>query len=151
MYKKQTKSEDETLNFGASIGENVFAGMLILLFGDLGSGKTHFTKGVARGMHIHDTVSSPTYTILFEHTGNIPLYHFDLYRITDEDDFFEIGGYEYLAKKGVSIIEWAERLDWEEYDRLEVHIEIVDDNTREIRMAPYGQRYEEWLKNYEQR
>ena len=112
MYKKQTKNEEETLSFGASIGENVFAGMLILLFGDLGSGKTHFTKGVAQGMEIHDTVSSPTYTILFEHAGDIPLYHFDIYRITDEDDFFEIGGFEYLAKKGVCIIECAERLGW---------------------------------------
>ena len=149
MYKKQTNNEDETMIFGASIGKNAFAGMLILLFGDLGSGKTHFTKGVAQGMAIHETVSSPTYTILFEHKGEIPLYHFDLYRITDEDDFFEIGGYEYLAKQGVCILEWAERLNWEEYDRLEVHINIVDDNTREISIIPYGQRYEEWLKNYE--
>ena len=147
MYIKQTKSEQKTIDFGACIGKKAFAGMLILLYGDLGSGKTHFTKGIARGMNIADTVSSPTYTILFEHSGEIPLYHFDLYRITDEDDFFEIGGYEYLAKHGVSIIEWAERLDWDDYDRLEVRINIVDDDSREIIITPYGQKYEEWLEN----
>jgi len=149
MYIKQTKSEQETLNFGASIGGKAFAGMLILLYGDLGSGKTHFTKGVAKGMDIKDNVSSPTYTILFEHNGEIPLYHFDLYRITDEDDFFEIGGYEYLAKDGVCILEWAERIDWDEYNRLEVHINIIDDTIREMKLVPYGQEYEEWLENYE--
>lgn len=147
MYVKQTKSEQQTINFGTSIGKKAFAGMLILLYGDLGSGKTHFTKGIAKGMNIKDTVSSPTYTILFEHSGDIPLYHFDLYRITDEDDFFEIGGYEYLNKNGVCILEWAERLDWSEYDRMEVHINILDENEREIKLIPYGQQYEDWVNS----
>lgn len=146
MYTKQTKSVEQTINLGISMGKKAFAGMLVLLYGDLGSGKTHFTKGIAKGMNIKDTVSSPTYTILFEHNGEIPLYHFDLYRITDEDDFYEIGGYEYLDKQGVSILEWAERLDWDEYDRLEVYIDIIDDNSREIKLIPYGHKYEEWVK-----
>ena len=145
MYIKQTTSEEETINFGFSIGGRVFPGMLILLYGDLGSGKTHFTKGIARGMGIKDTVSSPTYTILFEHNGDIPLYHFDLYRITDEDDFFEVGGYEYLNRNGACIFEWAERLEWNDYDRLEVHINIIDDNTRQIKIYPHGDEYESWL------
>lgn len=149
MYIKQTKSEEQTIEFGSGIGKKAFAGMLILLYGDLGTGKTHFTKGVAKGMGIKDTVCSPTYTILFEHSGNIPLYHFDLYRIVDEDDFYEIGGYEYLQKQGVCILEWAERLNWDEYDRLEVHISTIDENTREIKLIPYGQKYEEWLSDYE--
>lgn len=147
MYTRQTKSEEETIRFGTSMGLKAFAGMLILLYGDMGSGKTHFAKGVAKGMNIADNISSPTYTILFEHNGEIPLYHFDLYRITDEDDFFEIGGYEYLDKKGVCILEWARRLDWDDYNRLEVHINIVDDNTREIKLMPYGQKYEDWVES----
>lgn len=147
MYSKQTKSEEETIDLGTSIGGKAFAGMLILLFGDLSSGKTHFTKGVAKGLGIKDMVSSPTYTILFEHQGDIPLYHFDLYRITSEEDFFEIAGYEYLAKDGVCVLEWAQRLDWDEYDRLEIHIDIIDDNTREIKFVPYGDKYKSWVEN----
>ena len=147
MFIEQTKNEQQTIDFGTSIGKNAFAGMLILLYGDLGSGKTHLTKGIAKGMNIKDTVSSPTYTILFEHNGEIPLYHFDLYRITDEDDFFEIGGYEYLNKQGVCILEWAERLDWDDYNRLEVHINILSDEEREIKLIPYGQQYENWVDN----
>lgn len=147
MYIEQTKNEQQTIDLGTSIGRKTFAGMLILLYGDLGSGKTHFTKGIAEGMKIKDTVSSPTYTILFEHCGDISLYHFDLYRIADEDDFFEIGGYEYLNKKGVCILEWAERLDWNEYDRLEVHINILDENEREIKLIPYGHQYEDWVNS----
>ncbi len=145
MYKKLTKSEYETIEFGTAIGKKAFSGMLILLYGDLGSGKTQLAKGIAEGLEVKDTVSSPTYTILFEHQGILPMYHFDLYRITDEDDFFEIGGYEYLAKGGVCVIEWAERLMWEEHDRLEVHINIVDDNKREITLSAYGKRYQDWL------
>lgn len=147
MFIEQTKNEQQTIDFGTSIGKKAFAGMLILLYGDLGSGKTHLAKGIAKGMNIKDTVSSPTYTILFEHNGEIPLYHFDLYRITDEDDFFEIGGYEYLNKQGVCILEWAERLDWDDYDRLEVHIKILSDEEREIKLIPYGQQYENWVDN----
>ena len=145
MLIRQTKSEEETIDFGTSIGKKAFAGMLILLYGDLGSGKTYLTKGIAKGLNITDMVSSPTYTILFEHSGDLPMFHFDLYRITDEDDFFEIGGYEYLSKKGVCILEWAERLDWDDYNRLEVHINIVDDEIREIKLTAYGQQYIDWL------
>ena len=147
MYTKHTKDEQQTIDFGTSIGKKAFAGMLILLYGDLGSGKTYFTKGIARGMNIKDIVSSPTYTILFEHSGDIPLYHFDLYRISDEDDFFEIGGYEYLNKQGVCILEWAQRLDWNEYNRLEVRINILGEDQREIQLIPHGEEYENWVEN----
>ncbi len=145
MHSWQTKSEQETISFGTSIGKKAFAGMLILLYGDLGSGKTQLTKGIAQGMDIKDTISSPTYTILFEHPGELPLYHFDLYRISDDDDFFEIGGYEYLAKSGVCVIEWPERIIWEEHDRLEVHINIVDDNIRNMELKAFGKKYSDWL------
>jgi len=141
-----TQSEEQTILLGKKIGKNAFEGMIVLLYGDLGSGKTHLTKGIAEGLQVSGTVSSPTYTILFEHSGRLPLYHFDLYRITGEDDFFEIGGYEYIQSRGVCVLEWADRLDWSEYDRLEIAIEILDDNSRAVKLIPFGERYEEWLK-----
>jgi len=141
-----TQSEEQTILLGEKIGKNAFEGMIILLYGDLGSGKTHLTKGIAEGLQVSGTVSSPTYTILFEHSGRLPLYHFDLYRITGEDDFFEIGGYEYIQSRGVCVLEWADRLSWSEYDRLEITIEIIDDNSREVKLIPFGEGYEEWLK-----
>ncbi|MBN2878846.1 MAG: tRNA (adenosine(37)-N6)-threonylcarbamoyltransferase complex ATPase subunit type 1 TsaE [Clostridia bacterium] len=141
-----TQSEKQTILLGEKIGRNAFAGMIVLLYGDLGSGKTHLTKGIAKGLEVGGTVSSPTYTILFEHSGRLPLNHFDLYRITGEDDFFEIGGYEYIQSSGVCVLEWADRLDWSKYDRLEISIEILDDNSREIKLVPFGERYKDWLE-----
>lgn len=121
--------------------------MIILLDGDLGAGKTQLAKGIAKGLNIKDIVASPTYTILCIYSGDKDLHHFDLYRISDEDDFFEIGGYEYLVGKGVSVIEWAQRIKWDEFNRLEVSINIIDNNTRKIKMIPYGDKYENWLDN----
>jgi ATPase, YjeE family len=83
-------------------------GYIICLLGDLGVGKTEFTKGFARGVGVKDYVTSPTFTIVNEYEGRIPVYHFDVYRINDVDEMYEIGYEEYFYGQGVSIIEWAD-------------------------------------------
>lgn len=126
-----TQSEEDTLRLGKEIGERLRPGSVICLVGDLGSGKTCFTKGIASGLGIEDVISSPTFTIMNEYEGKVPLYHFDVYRI-DEDEFLDIGLDEYLYGDGVTVIEWADRLDGAIRDALWVSITAKGENTREF-------------------
>ena len=104
-------SAEETFHYGQLLGEKVPAGSVICLNGDLGVGKTVFVKGVAKGLGIQDPVSSPTFTIVQEYwEGRIPLFHFDVYRIDDPDEMYEIGYEEYFYGDGVCLIEWADRI-----------------------------------------
>lgn len=105
-----TKSAEETFALGERLGREAKPGEIICLDGDLGVGKTVFTQGFAKGLGISDYVNSPTFTIVQEYYGRIPLYHFDMYRIGDESELFEIGYEEYFYGQGVSIIEWPERV-----------------------------------------
>lgn len=107
----ESSSPEETYRFGSAIAENISPGAVITLGGDLGAGKTVFTKGFAHGLGISELVTSPTFTILQEYRGGrIPLYHFDAYRIEDPDEMAEIGFDEYINGEGVCIIEWAEMI-----------------------------------------
>ncbi len=102
-----TANEEETKNLAKNLSEKLTGGEVILLNGELGAGKTTFTKGLAAGLGSTKTVVSPTFTIMHEYTdGRLPVYHFDMYRITDEDELYELGLEEYLYEKGVSVIEW---------------------------------------------
>lgn len=102
-------SSDDTFNLGRKIGENARQGQIICLNGDLGVGKTVFTQGFAKGLGIAEPVSSPTFTILQVYEdGRMPLYHFDVYRITDIDEMNEIGYDDYFFGEGVCLIEWPE-------------------------------------------
>ena len=104
----ETFSEAETFEAAKSIGKKAKAGDIFCLNGDLGVGKTVFTKGFAEGLGIEDVVNSPTFTIVQEYTGGrLPLYHFDVYRIGDIDEMDEIGYEDYFFGKGVSLIEWS--------------------------------------------
>lgn len=104
----ETFSEKETYDLGYEFGKNAKAGSIYLLDGDLGAGKTVFTKGFAAGMGVKEDVSSPTFMIVQEYYGEVlNLYHFDVYRIADPDEMFDIGFEEYLSKGGVCLIEWA--------------------------------------------
>ncbi|HIR93311.1 MAG TPA: tRNA (adenosine(37)-N6)-threonylcarbamoyltransferase complex ATPase subunit type 1 TsaE [Candidatus Egerieimonas intestinavium] len=104
----ETRSAEETFSLGINIGRKAKAGQVITLVGDLGVGKTVFTKGLARGLGITEPVSSPTFTIVQEYReGRLPLYHFDVYRIGDLEEMEEIGYEDYFYGDGVCLIEWA--------------------------------------------
>ena len=107
----ETHSESETLALGKELGRQASAGDIYLLDGDLGVGKTVFAKGVAAGLDITEPVVSPTFTIVHEYEGRLPLYHFDVYRIADPDEMYEIGFDEYLYGEGVCMIEWPSQVE----------------------------------------
>jgi tRNA threonylcarbamoyladenosine biosynthesis protein TsaE len=134
-----TRSEEETLKIGARIGEKLKAGDVISLNGELGAGKTHITKGIAKGLGVEDYITSPTFIIVNEYEGRIPLYHFDVYRINDIDEMYEIGFDEYLYGNGVCIVEWGKIVE-ELLPEYVIKIDIIkiDDNTREIIISENG-------------
>ncbi len=102
---------DETYKIGELIGSHVNSGDIICLIGDLGTGKTHLTKGIAKGLDIKDHITSPTFTIVNEYIGRLKLYHFDVYRVNDPDEIAAIGFDEYIFSNGVSVIEWANYIE----------------------------------------
>lgn len=104
----ESNSQDETFAFGEKLGAKARPGEIYCLDGDLGVGKTVFTQGFAKGLGITDYVNSPTFTIVKEYEGRLPLYHFDVYRIGDPSEMEEIGYEEYFYGQGVTIIEWPE-------------------------------------------
>lgn len=130
-----SKSANDTIEFGKSVARAVGVGSVISLVGDLGAGKTTFTKGVARGLGIMDNVTSPTFTILNEYSGEEKrLYHFDFYRIEDESELVELGFEDYFpSTDGLTIVEWVEKapsvLPKQYY---QVTFEKIDDDKRKI-------------------
>lgn len=106
-----TRNESETEALGASLGRQLQGGTVIAYYGDLGAGKTAFTKGLARGLGIGDRITSPTYNIVNEYPGEIPLFHFDMYRLGSSEDLFDIGWEDYLVRGGVIAVEWSERVE----------------------------------------
>lgn len=131
--KYLSRSEKETFDIGVEIGKRLQTGDVISLTGDLGAGKTHLTKGIAAGLGVDDYVTSPTFTIVNEYQGRLPFYHFDVYRINDIQEMYEIGFDEYLFGNGVCIVEWGDMVD-ELLPESTTHIFMknIDDTTREI-------------------
>ena len=117
--------------------------MVICLNGELGSGKTVFTKGFAQAMAIKETITSPTFNIIKEYPeGELPLYHMDVYRLEENDDTIDFD--EYFNKGGVTIIEWAEIIQNKlPKERLEITFNIIDENTRVLVFKAYGEKYDE--------
>ena len=106
------KNTDETEAFGIELAKMLNPGSIVTLTGDLGAGKTTLAKAVAKGLGVKSTVSSPTFTIVQEYDdGRLPLYHFDVYRVNDPDELFELGFDEYLHGRGVCLIEWADLIE----------------------------------------
>ena len=144
-YKLITYSEEETIELAQNIESEKFPNMVICLRGDLGSGKTVFTKGFAQALEIKEQVTSPTFNIIKEYTsGELPLYHMDVYRLDGRVD--DLGIEEYYNKKGVTIIEWADLIeDYLPEKRLDIKIKnsIDDENKRIITLTPHGRKYEE--------
>lgn len=135
----------DTINLGRYCGEIANSGDIFCVNGDLGTGKTHFTKGFAQGLGIDEHITSPTFTIVNEYSGRLKLYHFDVYRVNDPDEIYAIGFDEYIFGDGVSIIEWSvyiNELIPEEH--VEINISKVPekgDNYRKISIEYFGERY----------
>ena len=105
-------NEQDTERFGEELGRSAEPGRVIALIGDLGTGKTTLTKSIARGLGVTDTITSPTFNIIKQYdSGRIPLYHFDVYRIADVDEMFELGYEEYFYGNGICVIEWADLIE----------------------------------------
>jgi tRNA threonylcarbamoyladenosine biosynthesis protein TsaE len=137
---------EETYKIGEQLGSLVKSGDIICLIGDLGTGKTHLTKGIAKGLGINEYITSPTFTIVNEYTGRLNLYHFDVYRVNDPDEIEAIGFDEYIFSDGVSIIEWANYIkELIPPNNLTITIEKcleISDNYRKIKMEYTDNRFD---------
>ena len=118
---------EDTLKAGFSFAKNLKPGDIVTLDGDLGAGKTVFTKGICEYFNVTDYVVSPTYTIVNEYKGDIDIFHFDIYRINDEEELYNIGFYEYLDNDGIKIIEWAKNVPEAFYGYNLIKVEILRD------------------------
>lgn len=128
------KNEAEAVDFGIKIGREAAPGTVIALMGDLGAGKTTLTKSIAKGLGIEEVITSPTFTIVKEYeTGRLPLYHFDVYRIGDVDEMYELGYEEYFYGEGVCVVEWANLIeDIMPEDAVQIHIEYGENEGERI-------------------
>lgn len=144
-YNMQSTSTEATMKIAAKLASLLQPGDVITLEGDLGVGKTTFTKGLAQGLGVNRMVTSPTFTIVKEYEGRLPLYHMDVYRLEDSDE--DIGFLEYFNGTGVTVIEWAQFI--EEFlpsERLDVVIIYKNEHTRELQFKANGDHYEEIIK-----
>lgn len=154
MLKFHADSAEETVELGQKLGQILNKGDTVCLTGDLGTGKTAFTGGIAKALEIEGYITSPTFTIVNEYEGKLPLYHFDVYRIGNAGDMFETGYDEYISGDGITVIEWAELIkEILPTERIDVYIEKDDTDmtdSRLITMEFQGQRtagYEGRLSN----
>ena len=146
--KNISNSPEETLQLGKSLGGSLEAGDIILLFGDLGAGKTCFTQGVCHGLELDKNfyIRSPTFTLINEYPGRLPIYHIDLYRLDTLEEIYSLGLEEVLYSQGITIIEWAEKLRSSQkpeqlllniQDRIEINIKINSDSQREFTLNTF--------------
>lgn len=142
-YKFTSKDETDTIELAQNIESEKFPNMVICLTGELGSGKTVFTKGIAQALGIEDNVTSPTFSIIKEYeNGEMPLYHMDVYRL--DGDTTGVNIEDYFTKGGLVVIEWAETIkDILPKERLDIKFKILDENKRLLQITPYGKQYEE--------
>ena len=137
-----THSPAETERLGEKLAEKLTPGAVLAYRGELGAGKTAFTRGLARGLGYTDPVTSPTYTIVNEYLGGrLPLFHFDMYRLSSAEDLWDIGWEDYLDRGGVCAVEWRENVAEALPDAITVTIRKVDDTTRQITVE--GADYED--------
>lgn len=128
-----THSPEETEKLGAALAQRLQPGTIIAYTGDLGAGKTAFTRGLAKGLGYTQPVTSPTYTIVNEYPGGrLPLFHFDMYRLASSDDLWDIGWEDYLERGGVCAVEWSENVADAMENAIRISIAKLSDDTREI-------------------
>lgn len=142
-YKYTALSESETEELAENIESEKFPGMVICLNGELGSGKTVFTKAFANSLEVEQPVTSPTFNIIKEYNGGqMPLYHMDVYRL--EGDVSELGLDDYFYGDGITIVEWADMIeDKLPKERLDINIKVTGENTRVFVLIPHGKKYED--------
>lgn len=139
-YKLVSQSPEETRSWAERLAGLLQPGDVISLEGDLGAGKTTFTQGLAKGLGIRGVVNSPTFTLIKEYQGSMPLYHMDVYRM--EDEFEELGFDEYFYGEGVTVVEWASRIQsMLPTDILDIYIKRLDGDCREISLHPKGEHF----------
>ncbi|APH06557.1 tRNA (adenosine(37)-N6)-threonylcarbamoyltransferase complex ATPase subunit type 1 TsaE [Bacillus weihaiensis] len=145
-YEFISKTSETTSLLAIKLAEKLGEGDVVTLEGDLGAGKTTFTKGLAKGLGIQRNVNSPTFTIIKEYSdGRLPLYHMDVYRVEDADE--DLGFEEYFHGNGVTVVEWAHLIDDQlPTERLDIKIFYMDETTRRIVMTPIGTQYMELCK-----
>ena len=138
-----THGADETQRLGENMARLLVPGDVIAYFGDLGAGKTAFTRGLAAGLGVTELVTSPTYTIVNEYlSGQLPLFHFDMYRLSSSDELFDIGWEDYLARGGVCAVEWSENVEDALHDAIRVTLkkDAQEPDTRHITITG-GERF----------
>lgn len=128
-----SRSEKDTYAFAKRIADRLKGGEVILLNGDLGAGKTTFTKGLALALGVKETVTSPTFTYVKEYDGRLPLFHFDMYRVADADEVYELGLEEYFYRGGVVVVEWNKFDDVK--DPIVINVRSLGDNLREFEIG----------------
>lgn len=149
MYVFRTSSAAETAGFGEITGSFLDSGDVVCLYGNLGAGKTKFAQGVARGLGIEDPVTSPTFTLINEYQGRLPLYHMDVFRLCSPLEMEDLGYEEYFYGSGVTLIEWADIVHQIlPQDRLDITITRCPegDDFREITLAPLGDRFRQLVE-----
>ena len=135
----ETHSPEETEALGQRLAAALRPGDVVAYFGDLGAGKTAFTRGLARGLRVREPVTSPTYTIVNEYlSGDMPLFHFDMYRLGSAEELFDIGWEDYLCRGGVCAVEWSENVEEALEDAVRVSIRRTGDRDREITIEGGG-------------
>lgn len=142
MWQITSSSPEATASLGEQLGQVAEAGLVILLLGDLGAGKTHFAQGVARGLGISESVNSPTFTIINEYQGRLPFYHMDLYRLSEAEEGLLLGIEEYWYGDGVSLVEWPERMEdyWPcHFLQVEIHYG-EEENQRYLTVTARGEQ-----------
>jgi len=138
-----TKKYEETQKLGEELGCRLSPGSILALTGELGSGKTTLVQGIGKGLGIQSLIKSPSFVIIHEYSGSVPLYHFDLYRIAHPEEIISLGCEDYFyQKKGIVVIEWAEKMeDLLPAEYLKIELEIVDLFKRRIALRAYGSFY----------
>ncbi|MEH7121982.1 tRNA (adenosine(37)-N6)-threonylcarbamoyltransferase complex ATPase subunit type 1 TsaE [Bacillus sp. JJ1532] len=145
IYEFISKHPDDTMEFSKRLATLLQPGDVIALEGDLGAGKTTFTKGLAIGLEINRNVNSPTFTIIKEYQGRLPLYHMDVYRV--EDSFEDLGFDEYFEGDGVTVVEWAHLIESQlPAELLTISLFLGENGSRRFVLEPKGKRYEELCK-----
>nr|WP_289039529.1 tRNA (adenosine(37)-N6)-threonylcarbamoyltransferase complex ATPase subunit type 1 TsaE [uncultured Allobacillus sp.] len=149
MKELFTKNDEETKAFAERLGELLRPNQVVTLDGDLGAGKTTFTKGLAKGLGVKRTVNSPTYTIVKEYRGRMPLYHMDVYRLEDSEE--DIGFDEYFSGEGITVIEWSDYIHPFLPERyLKIQMKKISADERQILLQPIGEEYEKLIEELQQ-